>query len=171
MCIVVTEMKKNMLTRNFAIILFCIPFSLAIVTFPLESHAQQQDCRGEACVEFGGAIDDQKPVLPLGKATQDKVNKRRDKEKKAGEKHQSKVHPQCENELNKLEEDRDEDRIQKFCNKSPGHQKVLLQNDPIVKDGKKRGKKVKTKTILKFDKPSQRYGHDKREKWDNLIAT
>jgi len=170
MCIVKTEMKKNMLTRNFAIILFCIPFSLAIVAFPLESRAQQQDCRGAACVEFGGAIDDQKPVLPLEKATQTKVNKRRDKEKKAGEKHPGKVHPQCVKELNKLPELRDEDRIQKFCNKSPGHQKVLLQNDPIFKDGKKRGKKVKTKTTLKFDKPSQRYGHDKREKWDNLIV-
>ena len=162
-------MKRNMLMRNFPFILFCIPLSLAIATFPLETRAQQPDCRGEACVEFGGAIDDQKPVLPLEKATQAKVNKRRDKEKKAGEKHQSKVHPQCVKELDKLPQFRDEERIQKFCSKSPGHQKDLVQNDPILENGKKRGKKVKSRSTLKFDKPSQRYGHDKRDKWDNLI--
>ena len=164
------DLERNMQMRNFPFILFCISFSLAIVAFPLETRAQQQDCRGEACVEFGGAIDDQKPVLPLEKATQAKVNKRRDKEKKAGEKHQAKIHVLCKRELEKPPEDREEATIQKFCNKSPGHQKVVLQNDPILKDGKKRGKKVKTKTTLKFDKPSQRYGHDKREKWDNLVV-
>ena len=133
--------------------------------------AQEQECQGKACVDFGGALDGENPVLPLEEATKTKVNKRRDKEKAEGHKHENRIHPQCMAELEKPPEERDEERIAKFCSKSPGHKKEVLKNRPIkTADGKQRGKSIKTRTTLTFEKPGQRYGHEKISKWNRVIV-
>ena len=151
--------------------LLLISLFLIVQVNPGPADAQEPECRGRACVDFGEALDPDDPVLPLEKAAKTKVNKRRDKEKAQGNRHGNRIHPQCKAQLDRPPEERDEERIAKFCSKSPGRKKELLRNKPIrTADGKQRGKSIKTRTTLKFDKPGQRYGHEKRDRWDPVIV-
>ncbi len=121
--------------------------------------AQEPYCPpGETiCVGFDGALD---AALPLETATKVKVDKRREKEKAS-----KKTTGACRNAL----EANDEDNIAKHCNKSPKREKSILRNKPIEVGGKQRGKSIKTRTKLSFEKPSQRYGNQNKKKWDKLV--
>jgi len=135
---------------------------LAFIFFPIliPPDAVSAPASRPPDVSFGDSFDNDTP--PLAKAIKEKVEKRRDKEKK-----EKKVHPQCLAALNM--DPPDEERIQKFCTKSPGHEKQLLRKQDITtEDGKRRGRKIKTKSVIKYDSPGQRYGHEKR-KWDKVV--
>jgi len=130
-------------------ILPCFALVLAILVPPVAADPPAETCRGKACIDYGGVLEEQGPKLPLERATKTKVDKRRDKEKAAGKKHQDRIHPQCAAELDKDPVDRDEARIAKFCDKSPGRQKEVLHDRPIrTADGKQRGKAIRTRTTL-----------------------
>jgi hypothetical protein len=144
--------------------LACLVLSLAFLLAPAAADPPP-DCKGKACVDYGGVLSDEDPKLPLEKAARKKVDKRRDKEKAAGKKHKKPMHPLCAAALDldpaECDEKCEED-IAKHCDKSPGRKKEVLKNQYIrTPDGKKRGKKVKTRTTLSFEKPGQRYGHEK----------
>jgi hypothetical protein len=160
-------MERSAFLRVLACLLPC--FLLLLVT-PLAADQPEPPCKGQACVDYGGVLDDADPTLPLEKAAGKKVDERRAKEKERGQKHEGRIHPQCAAELDKDPADRDEARIAKFCDKSPGRKKEVLKNHPIrTPDGKQRGKVVKTRTTLTFEKPGQRYGHEKEDRWKDFV--
>jgi hypothetical protein len=122
-------------------------------------------------VSFGDAFSGNAP--PLEKAIKDKVTKRRNEEKKELNWKGSKIKPKEQRCLDALAlPDTDQDKeydIQKNCKKSPGQEKKVLEKEDIIKGGKKKGKKIKTQTTLKFENAGQRYGNEKRQKWDHVV--
>lgn len=131
---------------------------------PRMALADAPACKGKACIDFGETFSNDTP--PMKKSIMGKVKNRRRKEKK----NEEKIHPQCQKGI----DENDEKLIQKFCEKSPGiGPRNGLPKPPKKKDiminGKKRGKKITTETVMVFKNAKQRYGHAKKEKWDNLI--
>jgi len=149
--------------------IFCFFLSLFLGAQSLTTFAGQNSCNGNACVDYGETFDG---TPPLQKVIKGKVKERRAKEKK-----EKKIHPKCAAALSALEDpnlppedaENAEEDVQKFCKKSPGLKKGNPVSNDININGKKRGKKIKTTTTIKYKNAGQRYGHEKREKWDNVI--
>lgn len=158
-------MKKTV----YMLFVYCFCVSVCFNVQPWTAFADQNSCKGNACVDFGETFDG---TPPLQKVIKGKVKERREKEKK-----EKKIHPKCAAALSALEDpnlppqdaENAEEDVQKFCKKSPGLKKGTPVTDDININGKKRGKKIKTTTTIKYKNAGQRYGHEKREKWDNVI--
>lgn len=121
-------------------------------------------------VEFGQG--ENKDRTPLDKAIEGKVTKRREKEKK-----DSKIHPKCAAALEILENpdasdsemSQAEKDVAKFCSKTPGRFKEPTSSEDVEVDGKVRGRKIKTRTVLNYEYPGQRYGQQNRTEWDRFV--
>lgn len=149
-------MEQKFVPRVIFVFFFCFSFSL--ITFD-KAYADRP------IVQF-----DEK--APLQRAIEEKVKKRREKERK-----DVKIHPQCaralsildDPDLTEAEKEAAEEDVAKFCGKSPGLKKSLRKSTDITINGKKRGKKIKNTTTIKFGNAGQRYGHEMRDKWDRVV--
>ena len=162
-------MKKHI--HTFVIFSFALCIGIAPKT--LNANTEEKMCKGKACVDFGGTFEKDTP--PMEKALKGKLKNKRYKEKKEKKKN-TEDNKKCKEALD-LPDDPDdpddnrykENQIQKFCKKSPKFERETPVKKSIIVNGKQRGKRIKNKTTLIFKNAKQRYGHEKSEKWSNLV--
>jgi hypothetical protein len=135
----------------------CLPLAclLALLVAPAPAATAPPEQRGRP----GTSVGDEGEPLFFHKAFKEKLNARREKEKKET------PTGACRNAL----EDGDEARIAKHCKKSPGVTLGDLEQTEIRAGGRKTGKKIGRKTRLQYASPAQAFGHEGRDRWDRFV--